>query len=67
MLTLLHIGTEFQKSVWRCLVDVEYGDTTTYRDLAIANWYEMIGESTHADAILDRFHGITQIVHITIK
>ena len=35
-MSLLYIGTEFQKSVWRSLIDIEYGDTTTYRDLAIA-------------------------------
>jgi DNA replication protein DnaC len=29
--------------------------------LPIKNWYEMIGESTHADAILDR------LVHCSIK
>ena len=29
--------------------------------LPVANWYEMIGESTHADAILDR------LVHSAIK
>ncbi|MCH2057981.1 MAG: methylated-DNA--[protein]-cysteine S-methyltransferase [Thalassotalea sp.] len=34
-MSLLHVGTEFQKLVWRSLMDVDYGDTTTYRDLAI--------------------------------
>ena len=29
--------------------------------LPIENWYEMIGESTHADAILH------QLVHVAIK
>ncbi|WP_371185835.1 methylated-DNA--[protein]-cysteine S-methyltransferase [Thalassotalea maritima] len=33
---LLHVGTEFQRSVWRALMAVEYGDTTTYQDLATA-------------------------------
>jgi methylated-DNA-[protein]-cysteine S-methyltransferase len=27
-------GTEFQKSVWRALLDVPFGETTTYGDLA---------------------------------
>lgn len=27
-------GTEFQKSVWRALLEVPYGETTTYGDLA---------------------------------
>ena len=27
-------GTEFQKSVWRALVDIPYGQTTTYRAIA---------------------------------
>lgn len=34
-MNLLHVGTEFQKLVWRALMDVDYGDTTTYRGLAI--------------------------------
>ena len=33
-MNLLHVGTDFQKLVWRALMAVEYGDTTTYRDLA---------------------------------
>lgn len=32
----LYVGTEFQKSVWQGLLEIEYGDTTTYGDLAIA-------------------------------
>ena len=35
-MSLLYIGTEFQKSVWRNLMAVKYGDTTTYRELAQA-------------------------------
>jgi len=31
------------------------------KNYSLANWYEMIGESTHADAILDR------VVHGAIK
>ena len=31
---LLHVGTEFQKLVWRSLMNVDYGCTTTYGDLA---------------------------------
>lgn len=28
------IGTEFQKSVWKALCDIPYGDTRTYKDIA---------------------------------
>ena len=31
---LLTVGTDFQKSVWRALRDVEYGTTSTYLQLA---------------------------------
>jgi len=33
---LLHVGTAFQNSVWQALMDVEYGQTASYKDLAIA-------------------------------
>jgi len=33
---LLHVGTSFQQSVWRALMDVKYGDTASYKDLAAA-------------------------------
>ncbi|MCL2247656.1 MAG: methylated-DNA--[protein]-cysteine S-methyltransferase [Oscillospiraceae bacterium] len=29
-------GTEFQKKVWKALIDVPYGETRTYKDIAIA-------------------------------
>jgi len=29
-------GTEFQKKVWNALIDVPYGETKTYKDIAIA-------------------------------
>lgn len=30
------IGTEFQKSVWRALLDIPYGEVKSYKDVAIA-------------------------------
>jgi methylated-DNA-[protein]-cysteine S-methyltransferase len=30
------IGTEFQKSVWRALQEIPYGETKTYKEIAIA-------------------------------
>ncbi len=30
------IGTEFQKTVWRALCDIPYGETCSYKDVAIA-------------------------------
>lgn len=38
-LPLLTIGTDFQKAVWTALLEIEYGQTRTYSDLA-----EMIGK-----------------------
>lgn len=29
-------GTKFQKSVWKALCDIPYGETRTYKDIAIA-------------------------------
>ena len=29
-------GTEFQKKVWKKLCDIPYGETRTYKDIAIA-------------------------------
>jgi len=45
------------------LIDARYDAKSTMisSQLPIENWYEMIGESTHADAILDR------LVHSSIK
>ena len=31
---LLTVGTEFQKRVWQALLDIPYGETTTYLQLA---------------------------------
>lgn len=31
---LLLPGTDFQKQVWNCLVDIPYGETLTYRSIA---------------------------------
>lgn len=35
-LPLQFIGTDFQKSVWRALLDIPYGQTASYRELAVA-------------------------------
>jgi len=45
------------------LIDARYDSKSTMitSQLPVSNWYEMIGESTHADAILDR------LVHRAIK
>jgi DNA replication protein DnaC len=45
------------------LIDARYDTKSTLisSQLPIENWYDMIGESTHADAILDR------LVHGSIK
>lgn len=45
------------------IIDARYNFKSTMitSQLPVANWYEMIGESTHADAILDR------LVHSAIK
>ena len=33
-LPLLMVGTEFQKQVWKALLDIPFGETRTYQDLA---------------------------------
>jgi len=33
---LLLVGTDFQKSVWNALAEVEYGESATYLDLAVS-------------------------------
>jgi len=45
------------------IIDARYDTKSTLiaSQLPLENWYEMIGESTHADAILDR------LVHRSIK
>ena len=35
-LTLDHGGTRFQQRVWRAVMAIPYGHTTTYRDIAVA-------------------------------
>ena len=40
----------------------EYKSTLIASQLPIEHWYQMIGESTHADAILDRLvHGAIKV------
>lgn len=55
--------TPQQRSDLLELIDARYDSKSTLitSQLPIENWYEMIGESTHADAILDR------LVHGAIK
>ncbi|MFC1503399.1 IS21-like element helper ATPase IstB [Pseudomonadota bacterium] len=45
------------------LIDARYDTKSTIisSQLPVANWYQMIGDSTHADAILDR------VIHSSIK
>lgn len=53
-----------QRSDLLDLIDERYGKKSLIivSQLPIENWYEMIGESTHADAILDRLlHGAQKI------
>ncbi len=35
-LPLLFLGTDFQKSVWRALCNIPYGQTRSYKEIAIA-------------------------------
>lgn len=35
-LPLQFIGTDFQKSVWQALLDIPYGQTVSYKELAVA-------------------------------
>jgi len=55
--------TASQRSDLLELIDARYElkSTLIASQLPIKNWYEMIGESTHADAILDR------VIHGSIK
>ena len=55
--------TAQQRSDLLELIDARYDTKSTMiaSQLPIENWYDMIGESTHADAILDR------LVHGSIK
>jgi DNA replication protein DnaC len=48
--------TAQQRSDLLELIDARYGLTSTIiaSQLPLDKWYDMIGESTHADAILDR-------------
>jgi DNA replication protein DnaC len=55
--------TPSQRSDLLELIDARYDNKSTLlcSQLPVSNWYEMIGESTHADAILDR------LVHSSVK
>lgn len=48
-------GTEFQKNVWRALVEIPYGKTASYRDIAKAvgneNATRAVGGANHANPI----------------
>ena len=59
--------TAQQRSDLLELIDARYDlkSTLIASQLPIENWYDMIGESTHADAILDRL--IHQAIKIDLK
>lgn len=49
------IGTEFEKSVWRLLLDIPYGETRTYKDIASElslRSYQAIGHAIGKNPIL---------------
>ena len=49
------IGTEFEKSVWRLLLDIPYGETRTYKDIASMlslHSYQAIGHAIGKNPIL---------------
>ncbi|NTS76786.1 methylated-DNA--[protein]-cysteine S-methyltransferase [Catenovulum sp. SM1970] len=54
-LPLLMVGSEFQQAVWRALMNVEYGQTATYKDLAVAinneNAVRAVGTANGANAL----------------
>ncbi len=52
---LLAEGTEFQKKVWRALLDIPYGETRTYQEIARAignpNASRAVGMANHRNPI----------------
>ena len=48
-------GTEFQQRVWAALMDIPYGETRTYKDIAIAagcpKGYRAVGMANHNNPI----------------
>ncbi len=48
-------GTEFQKAVWNALLTIPYGETRTYKDIAIQighiNAYRAVGMANHNNPI----------------
>ena len=49
-------GTPFQMSVWQALRDIPYGETRTYKDIAIAigrpNACRAVGNANHVNSVL---------------
>lgn len=48
-------GTPFQRAVWRCLLDIPYGETRTYQQIAIAcqhpSAYRAVGQAIHCNPL----------------
>lgn len=48
-------GTDFQKKVWRALYDIPYGETRSYRDIALAagspKAFRAVGQANHVNPI----------------
>ncbi len=57
------LSSEQRSDLLEIVVDLMYqrGSIIVVSQLPVENWYKMIGDSTHADAILDR------LVHGSIK
>lgn len=54
-LDLMLEGTEFQKKVWTALMDIPYGSTATYKDIAVAigadKAYRAVGNANNKNKI----------------
>lgn len=54
-LPLKLIGTEFQNAVWRALIDIPYGETRSYKDIAVAigrpKAYRAVGSACNRNPI----------------
>lgn len=48
-------GTPFQRTVWRCLLDIPYGETRTYQQIAHAcqhpSAYRAVGQAIHCNPL----------------
>lgn len=49
-------GTEFQKKVWKALCEIPYGETRSYKDIAVAvgspKAYRAVGMANHINPII---------------